>query len=104
MKAIVALTTVPDIKTASKISKFLISKKLAACVTSIDKVSSCYRWKGKVENSREVLLLIKTTQARYSALEVALKKHHPYDLPEILALSVPVGSKKYLKWVAGSVA
>jgi periplasmic divalent cation tolerance protein len=102
MPAVLVLTTVPDAKTASRISRKLVEKRLAACVSAVGGVSSVYRWKGKIENAAERLLLIKTSAARYGALEKFLASIHPYESPEILAVPVKKGLPKYLKWIGDS--
>ena len=58
-----------------------------------------YRWQGAIEEAREVTLLIKTTQLRYPELEAAIRKEHPYDVPEIIAMPVLAGLPAYLNWV-----
>ena len=99
----VVLTTVGDPKAALRLSRLLISKKLAACVTAVPGAVSHYRWKGGIVRSKEVLLLIKTTAAVWPRVLHFLKKNHPYDNPEILALPVTEGSKEYLSWLNASV-
>ena len=103
MPVSVVLTTTPDARSAKRIAEFLIRKKVAACVSILGGVQSVYRWKGMVERSRENLLLIKTDSRLYSKLENVLKAVHPYDTPEIIALSAKRGSKAYLKWITDSV-
>ena len=58
-----------------------------------------YRWKGELQNDGEVLMVIKTSRSAYPALEAWLERHHPYDVPEVLALPVQAGSGNYLDWV-----
>jgi periplasmic divalent cation tolerance protein len=87
--AIVVLVTVPDAETARNLARQLVHERLAACVNIIPGITSIYRWEGAVEETGEVLLVMKTTADRYEALESAIRSRHPYDVPEILAL--PVG-------------
>ena len=103
MAACLILTAVSDRREAGRLAKLLVSHKLAACVTGIPGAVSHYRWKGKTETAREVLLLIKTQRGLRGKVEGFLKKHHPYELPEILALPVSAGSKEYLTWLSSSV-
>ena len=103
LRAIVILITTPDAKTGEKIARFLLEKKLAACVSMKDGFTSRYRWKGKLERSKETLLLVKTAAKNFSSVCRAVEKIHPYEVPEILALPVIEGSKKYLEWLADSV-
>lgn len=100
-KALIVLTTVPDQKTARKIAHDLVSKRLAACVNRIGPIRSTYRWKGKLLEDPEFLLVIKTTAARYAALERRIRAIHPYVIPEIVALPVARGYAAYLEWLSG---
>lgn len=98
--AVVVLCTFPDIEQARQIGAALVETQVAACVNILPGVESIYRWEGKVERAGEVLALIKTT--RYADLETAIKKLHPYEVPEILALPVATGFPAYLNWMAES--
>ena len=99
-KHLVILSTCPDDTTAHHIAEQLVSERLAACVNRIPGLRSTYRWRGQVQDEPEVLLLIKTTEDRYPALEMRLKALHPYEVPEIIALPVIAGSATYLQWVS----
>ena len=96
---LVVMTTMPNSKSAQKMASDLVGKKLAACVSILEKVTSIYYWKGKVEKSREVLLLIKIRNAHWKATQKFMLSQHPYELPELVALPVTHGSKKYLDWI-----
>lgn len=98
-KIIVVLCTCPDPEFASDLASILVDSALAACCNIIPAISSVYRWQGQVETSEEVLMLIKTTEDRYPALEEAISAHHPYELPEIIAVPVINGLPGYLSWV-----
>ncbi|MEQ1534013.1 MAG: divalent-cation tolerance protein CutA [Sideroxydans sp.] len=98
--ALLVITHVPDYASAESIAQQLIQAQLAACVNVQAECGSIYRWQGKLENVREVALHIKTTRAAYPALEATLRKLHPYDLPEIIALPITQGLPDYLNWVA----
>jgi len=80
-----------------------VEKKLAACANILPGVESIYRWKGKVERAREVLMVMKTTVMRLRELEREVKRLHSYDVPEFIALPVTEGSTKYLSWLNESV-
>jgi periplasmic divalent cation tolerance protein len=101
---IVVLTTCPDEAAAVRIARELVESGLAACVSRMGPVHSTYRWQGAVQDEPEVLLVIKTVTARYPELEMRLKSIHPYEVPEILAVSVTAGSADYLSWLRGAVA
>ena len=82
----------------------LVEERLAACVSRVDGMVSLFRWQGALEQADESLLLVKTTSARYPALETRLRQLHPYDVPEILALPLLAGSAPYLDWLAAETA
>lgn len=97
---VVVLITCGSRAAAKKIARELVSRRLAACVNVIaTPVESIYRWKGKVESAREILLLAKTSRARFNALRDAVQKLHSYDVPEIIALPIVAGSPDYLSWL-----
>ena len=93
------LCTCPDEESAHRLSGFLVQKKLAACVNIVNRIDSIFTWQGKIDRAQESLLLIKTTNTAYAALEQAIKQQHPYDVPEIIALPVELGSPDYLNWI-----
>lgn len=96
---LLVLTNVPDELTAHAIARSVVGSRLAACVNVLPAARSIYQWEGKVEETVEVTLLVKTTQDRYVALESAIRKAHPYDVPEIIAMPVTAGLPAYLNWV-----
>lgn len=93
------LTNLPDRESAQRVANVLIENHVAACVTILAECISVYRWQGKTETASEVPLLIKTTCAAYPRLEGIIRKHHPYELPEIIAVPIEAGLPGYLKWV-----
>ncbi|MET0071004.1 MAG: divalent-cation tolerance protein CutA [Candidatus Thiodiazotropha sp.] len=93
------LCTAPDRENALKLANSLLEQELAACVNLTSPVTSVYRWQGKLEQSEEILLLIKTTEKKYRDVEAALRAQHPYELPEIIAVPVEQGLDDYLDWV-----
>ena len=99
---ILALTTVSDEAQAQDLARQLVEGRLAACVNQV-RVASTYRWKGALEEEAEILLLIKTTRDRETALREALLQAHPYELPEFVTLPITGGSEPYLKWLQDSV-
>jgi periplasmic divalent cation tolerance protein len=98
-EVLLVVTTLPDRATAERISAALVTAGAAACVNVLAECTSVYRWQGKVERAGEVPMLIKTTRAAYARLEETLRSLHPYDVPEIVALSVTTGLPSYLDWV-----
>jgi periplasmic divalent cation tolerance protein len=98
----VVLVTTPDLKTARHLTKAVLTARLAACVNLVPRLESHYWWQGKLESSREVLLLLKTWSSALPRLEALIREEHPYETPEFLILPVRGGSKKYLAWLAES--
>lgn len=99
MSVQLVLCTAPDSETAARLARTLIEEKLAACVNLLPGIRSIYQWQGKIEDEREVQMLIKTTADRFGELAERLDALHPYDNPEILALDVAGGALDYLRWV-----
>jgi len=97
------LTTIGSREEGRRMAHTLVERGLAACVNLIPNLTSIYRWQGKIEQADEILLLIKTTEDQLSALEVAIRELHSYDVPEFLVLSVESGSQPYLAWLLDSV-
>jgi len=99
---VVFVTTPADV--ASPIAHHLVENRLAACVNIIPEVRSIYRWENNIEDDRECLLVIKTTGMMFEALSAAVREHHPYSVPEIIALPVADGYDGYLRWVGDTVS
>jgi len=99
-----AFSTFPDIETARRIARELVTDNFAACANIIPAIESIYRWQGKIEQGNETLVLFKTTAARSAAFQEKLKSLHPYDVPEIICLRIAEGSPEYLRWVIDSSA
>jgi periplasmic divalent cation tolerance protein len=97
---LLVLTNLPDRAAAERVARALIEIRAAACVNILAECRSFYRWQGKLESEGEVPLLIKTTRAAYPRLEETIQKHHPYDLPEIIAIPIAAGLPEYLQWLA----
>ena len=100
---LIVLSTVKNRAEAKKISEALVSEKLAACVNMLPSVSSVYRWRGKVERSSEVMLIIKTSSKNLDKLMARIKELHSYEVPEILALKVNRSLPQYLRWIDESL-
>ena len=103
MNYLIVMVTTPDRKISERISKGLVSKKLAACVNRIPGIHSRYWWKGRVESAREELLLIKTRRDRLAALTQWVRNNHPYEVCEVVALPIQGGNKVYLDWIGKSL-
>jgi len=92
-------TTVGKKKDAENIAETLVKNKIAACVQILP-ISSVYRWKGKIEKAKEYLLFIKGNN--FKKIEKALKRLHPYAVPEIIQIKIPKASKSYSNWIKKS--
>lgn len=95
----IVLTTCPDAASAERIARTLVEEDLAACVNILPPMRSVYRWKGKIENASEQLLVIKSAAARFPAIRDRLRSLHPYELPEIIAVPIVDGLPAYLAWL-----
>jgi periplasmic divalent cation tolerance protein len=102
--AIIVLTNVPDPALATALARALLDQRLAACVNIGAPMESIYHWRGGIETGREIPLVIKTRSALYSNVERAIRKIHPYDTPEILAIPVTGGDARYLAWLAAEAS
>jgi len=94
----IVLITAPDMKTARRLMRTALEARLIACANLVPRIESYYRWQGRVERSAEVLLMLKTSQARLAALEKLVLAKHPYDTPEFVVMNPVGGTKKYLAW------
>lgn len=103
ISARLAITTVDRHETALSIAVTLVEERLVACVNVSSTVESIYRWKGKVEQASEYVLLMKTTPDGVDALKDRLLALHPYDVPEFVVLPIESGSEAYLAWIAECV-
>jgi periplasmic divalent cation tolerance protein len=101
-QALIVYVTCPP-AAAETLAAALVEARCAACVNVLPGIRSVYRWQGAVERSDETLLLIKTDQAHYAALEQAVRAAHPYELPEIVAVNIGQGLPEYLQWINGAM-
>jgi periplasmic divalent cation tolerance protein len=97
---LVVLVTCANRGEAARLARALVEQRAAACVNIVSApVQSVYRWKGRVASAREVLLVIKSSRARFSVLRALVQKLHSYDVPEVLALPIAAGAPGYLRWL-----
>lgn len=99
----IVLVTAPK-KTAKTLARVLLKEKVCACVNIISNAESFYWWQGKIDSSKEVLLVIKTRAALFQKLKLAVEKNHPYDVPEIIGWDASDSNKAYRDWVNASCA
>ena len=102
MSVLIVFTSAPDRGVAEKIARALVEMKLAACVNILAECTSVYRWQDKIETAGEVPLMIKTRGAIYDEVEAQIRRLHPYELPEIVAVTVERGLPDYLDWVSAA--
>lgn len=102
--AIVVLCTAPSEEVAERLARALLDARCVACVSLVPGVRSFYRWKGALEDAREVQLVIKTHRERFVDVERVIRATHPYEVPEIIALPVVAGGVDYLAWLASETA
>jgi periplasmic divalent cation tolerance protein len=99
-RAIVILITAPSIEVARQIAGLLLERRLAACVNILPGINSLYTWKGEVQDDQEVLLLVKSRPELFEReLIPAVQSIHPYEVPEMIALPIVMGSTSYLDWI-----
>jgi periplasmic divalent cation tolerance protein len=99
MDCLLVVTNLPDRASAEKLAALLIERRLAACVNLLAPCDSVYRWRGEIQRDAEHPLLIKTAEDRYAELEALIRANHPYELPEIIAVSITQGLPAYLQWI-----
>ncbi len=93
------ITSIDNENKAKAIIEFLLKNHLAACVQKIGPMESKYWWNGKIEEAKEIILVIKTTKSFYKKVEEAILRIHPYEIPEIIARPIIKGYKKYIDWI-----
>jgi len=98
-QVILVLTTCPDEASAQALGTALVQERLAACVNRVRGLRSTYIWDARLQDEAEILLIIKTTAARLDELQARLQALHPYELPELLTITVAGGNERYLDWV-----
>jgi periplasmic divalent cation tolerance protein len=96
---IVVLSTCASAQEAELIARRLLDKRLAACVNILPGVRTFYRWKGAIEDDKEILLVIKSSRALFGELRAEIEKLHSYEVPEVIAIPLVDGSERYLAWL-----
>ena len=97
-------TTVNTKETANKIARKLLDERVASCVQVLGPVNSNYWWKGRIERAKEWICLVKARANDFRRIEASIRKVHPYDVPEILAIPVLRGNTDYLNWIRKETA
>jgi periplasmic divalent cation tolerance protein len=96
---LIVFITVPTLEVGQQIANILVESNLAACVNIVPGVTSIYHWQGEVEQADELLLIAKTRTTLFDKLATAIKRIHPYDVPEVVAMPIIAGSNEYLAWI-----
>ena len=100
MSAIIQIiTTINDRQKAEEIGRHLVEKRLVACCQIVGPIRSIYRWKGRIDEADEWYCVMKTKESLYNPAEEAIRKMHPYEVPEIIAVPVSYASDDYAVWV-----
>lgn len=98
------LCTCPDEDTAERLARGMVENRHAACVNILPRVRSIYRWGDQLRDEQEVLMVIKTTSSHFFVIEHWLEEHHPYDVPELVALKAEHVADAYLEWLRRTVS
>lgn len=98
-EALLVFCSFPDRETALSVADTLVNEHLAACVQVSAPMTSVYRWQDKVCHDAEVAMLLKCSRSAYAALEQRLVALHPYEVPELLAVTATEGLPAYLDWI-----
>lgn len=101
-KLLLLRITCPSRRVAEDIADTSIEMRLAACANIEGPVTSSYRWKGVIEQSFEFILWLKAPEVNWPKLEALVRKHHPYDVPAIVAMPLTHVSDDYAAWAAGN--
>lgn len=101
---LIVFVTCANRREAAKIARAIVEARLAACANILPgRLHSIYRWKGKVESARETMIILKTSRRRFDALRRKIERLHSYNTPEIIALPITIGARKYLAWIEDSL-
>lgn len=99
MEHCIVISTCPDMDSAESLVASLLEQRLAACVNILPGIQSRYEWKGELVKDQEVLLYMKSRMDHFEAIEDLIKRQHPYELPEIIAVPISKGLAPYLSWI-----
>ena len=101
---VIVLTTFPADGDAALLARTLVEERLVACINILPVMESVYRWEGRIDQSSERQIVMKTVRERVEELKRRLEELHPFDVPELLVVPVSGGGDRYLAWVRESVA
>lgn len=104
MDYIVILCTTNTQESAEYIASTLVEDRLVACVNILPQIKSVYRWKNKIVNDNELLLIIKTKKEFFNKVKNKIVEIHPYEVPEVISIDITDGTKDYLDWIASETS
>jgi periplasmic divalent cation tolerance protein len=102
-ETMVVLVTAPSAEKAAEIARAVVEEQLAACGSVLPGIRSIYRWEGKVHDDAEALLILKAPRKRFQELCDRVVALHPYEVPEVIGLSIDGGNEKYIDWIIQSM-
>ena len=100
---VIIFITCASRKEAGSIVDSLLKKRLVACGNIIKNVESKFWWRGKIDNEKEVLVMLKTKKENINKIEKEVRRRHSYEVPEIISIPITAGSKRYLEWLDGAI-
>jgi periplasmic divalent cation tolerance protein len=103
-KCVVVLVTAPSLKVARALAGEALKRRLVACANLVPGLESHYWWEGKLERSREVLMVMKTAATRVPSLRELILEEHPYDTAEFVVVGIQEGSRRYLDWIRSATS
>lgn len=103
-EALIAFTAFANEADAARVARVLVEERLVACANLLPGARSIYRWRGAVQDEREVVVLMKTRKQDWTALLSRLHELHPYETPELVAVRVAAGAPKYMAWLEEQLA
>lgn len=101
---LIVFTTFASEEDAARVVRALVDERLIACGNLLPGARSIYRWKGNVEDRREVVALLKTRKQDWTALLSRLHELHPYQTPECVAVRIAAGAPRYMAWLEEALA
>jgi len=101
---IVVYITVPSWEVGHQIADALLESRIVACVNILPQITSIYRWESAINSDEELLLIAKTRTTHFNALATTVRRIHPYEVPEVIAIPIVAGSKEYLTWIDSETA
>lgn len=103
MELVLAYVTAKDKEEAQRLAKGLLENRLVACVNLFEGMTSHYWWQGKLEQSQEAVLVLKTRSDKMNQIQDWIKSNHSYECPCILFLPVSGGNPNYIQWLNSEV-